>query len=78
MPGRHSGDQVHKVKKNAAPLFLINCIFRYDRVAAKMGYGYQADQALALALGTTGGGTCALLRTKPRPRAWLALCWSAV
>ena len=22
MPGRHSGDQVHKVKKNAAPLFL--------------------------------------------------------
>ena len=29
MPGRHSGDQVHKVKKNVAPLFfLIDCIFR--------------------------------------------------
>ena len=26
MPGRHSGDQVHKVKKTAAPLFLF---FRY-------------------------------------------------
>ena len=23
MPGRHSGDQVHKVKKTAAPLFLL-------------------------------------------------------
>ena len=24
VPGRHSGDQVHEVKKNAAPLFFFN------------------------------------------------------
>ena len=30
MPGRHSGDQVHKAKKKTATLFfLINCISRY-------------------------------------------------
>ena len=29
MSGRHSGDQVHKAKKPAAPLFLIYCSRRY-------------------------------------------------
>ena len=31
MPGRHSGDQVHKVKKAAAPLLLCLLVFRYGK-----------------------------------------------
>ena len=43
MPGRHSGDQVHKVKKIAAPSFLY---FRYRSGQAHLGledYGAARD-----------------------------------
>ena len=30
MPGRHSGDQVHKVKKNAAPSVFYLTVYRYE------------------------------------------------
>ena len=44
MPGRHSGDQVHKVKKTAAPSFLLpevylTCRFELEVAVRLRGYG---------------------------------------
>ena len=43
MPGRHSGDQVHKVKKTAAPLFYISLL---QAVAAAV-IAWEADVAIS-------------------------------
>ena len=45
MPGRHSGDQVPKVKKYAAPCFLVFCrVKRYEGTIVKLYYE-EGDQA---------------------------------
>ena len=38
MPGRHSGDQVHKVKKTAAPLFYILLLQDDEADSRPMGF----------------------------------------
>ena len=42
MPGRHSGDQVHKVKKTAAPSFTFYCLRPYD-VTTEAGKAERSD-----------------------------------
>ena len=45
MPGRHSGDQVHKDKKNAAPPFLTYCPSRYHGPSGRVVVQFSAWNA---------------------------------